>query len=312
MTWSQCDVCSKAGDAKILRDNSFNVPQPGYVGSRYKTGGVLLVGQNPGCCPESKRERDHIYADALKRVRDIPSLENYESLKDLLKEYIETWPVHSSYFPLEECGMSLSEIAYFNLVRCRTHDNAPPSRGMIKNCLDRHLTEWLDILRPRVVVCVGKWAYDQLAPRLRNGNIKIGFINRARHLNQRQREENRDEIVKLVCQGRQPNHIDRAIKAKGESSKMKEKTQVKERLAKKPIAQSSGILGQLQKNEVFYRRIFESLGFHDVQLRKTLKHDSGKMPSMYFNTNRDKHVYFTAYASDEHRFPNDLWCHIGS
>ena len=177
-----CHLCTAAGDRTILRDQTFNLPQPGYVGRNYFKTRVLLVGQNPGVSSERFTEQDILYARALTAVAETPSLDTMERLLDVLDTIIPTWPVTDNYFPLSDCGLALQDIAYLNLVRCRTNRNAAPSDMMVSTCLANHFLCWLDWLGPRVVICIGKWAHDKIASILTTKGLPNGFMNRMRSL----------------------------------------------------------------------------------------------------------------------------------
>lgn len=193
-----CNQCLEAGDTKILRDEDFNPPQPGYVGRNYERTRVLLVGQNPGVSPPRFATQDLTYAHALLAVRNDPSADNINHLQDVLDEIIPTWPVRDKYFPLAECVLQLEDIAYFNLVRCRTKNNTIPSSRMIRTCISAHFVRWLDWLHPQVVICIGKWAHDNTSYLLESRNISHSFMNRMRSLSSKERRKNRDEVVQLV------------------------------------------------------------------------------------------------------------------
>jgi len=193
-----CVRCEKVECAKLLRDGVANLPQPGYVGKNYFNTRVLLIGQNPGGCSERKRLSDMPYMNALASLKAEASEKNWLELENLLETYIPKWPVHGQYFPLEECEFALGDIAYFNLTRCRTVENAPPNRYMIANCLEEHLTRWLEVLAPNVVVCVGKFAYDHLSGFVQDLNVPCDYIDRNRSLSNAKRKENADRIVALV------------------------------------------------------------------------------------------------------------------
>jgi hypothetical protein len=120
--------------AALLRDEGENIPQPGYVGIRYWTKRVLLVGQNPAVPPEPLAAEDRPYTNALRTVRNAPTPESYDQLHSILRDFIPRWPVHGSYFPLTECGLDLDEIAYCNLVRCRTVSNRTPPAQVATAC----------------------------------------------------------------------------------------------------------------------------------------------------------------------------------
>lgn len=192
-----CKACSSSQSAKLLRDDEHNVPQPGYIGRRYWKRRVLLVGQNPAATDRFTAE-DQRYTSALQGLRDSPDEPHYRQVELLLDAFIPKWPVHGNYFPLRECGLGLDEIAYFNAVRCRTIANATPDTRMSQNCVQRHLARWFDLLEPRVVVFVGKWAADQAAHEVERRNIPSAFMNRQRSLSAAERAQNRSAVITRV------------------------------------------------------------------------------------------------------------------
>ncbi len=196
-----CDTCSRQRIPQILRDDEFNLPQPGYVGRRYWETRVLLVGQNPGTSNEKFNDQDESYAEVLRRVADEKSVNAMDALYDILSKIIPTWPV-TRHFPLNDSGLELDDVACCNVVRCRTElnkngDAKAPSTDMVRNCLS-HLEVWLDWLQPAAVICVGKWAHERISPLLKSRNIPHSYINRMRSLSSAERQANRDEVVKLV------------------------------------------------------------------------------------------------------------------
>ena len=290
----ECSACADAGDCKILRDDLFNLPQPGYVGVNYESRRVLLLGQNPGVSPERFRQQDQTYAEALAAVADMPGPESMQRLQCVLEDIIPTWPVQNKYFPLDECGLRLSEIAYLNVVRCRTKGNTAPSSTMVANCTERHFTSWLDLLQPRVVVCIGKWAHDRVGRLLDQRGIPHRYMNRMRSLSSAERGENRKDVVACVRQtlGQERHPMPKQSAATGSGAE--------------PIADDTETW-----NSEAYFELFKKLGFEDVELRKTLKHSGVPgMPSLYFNRKRDGAVYFTGYKRDKRCFDTDLWAFI--
>ena len=192
-----CTACSSADDQYLLRDTQENVPQPGYVGPNYEARRVLLVGQNPGV-PGRLAEADRRYTQALRLLRDSPNAESYAALARTLKAFVPMWPVSGSYFPLAECGLALEDIAYTNIVRCRTQANRAPKPRLTQNCITNHFAKWLDILQPRVVVFIGKWASDQASWLVGQRGVPHAFMNRQRSLSSVARIENRQSVVALV------------------------------------------------------------------------------------------------------------------
>lgn len=193
-----CTSCTSSTDRNLLRDHTEHVPQPGYVGANYNKSRVLLVGQNPGIRKTRRAVQDLQYTVALCSLRDEPIAQRYEKLTVVLEDFIPQWPVHGNYFPLRECGLTLSDIAYFNVVRCRTRNDRAPGKHLSDVCLSEHFGRWLHLLQPRVVVFIGKWAAKRGAAQVVAEGIPYEYMNRQRSLSSVKRTENREAVVKLV------------------------------------------------------------------------------------------------------------------
>lgn len=192
-----CERCDQRTCRKILRDCSDNLPQPGFIGPRFEERRVLLVGQNPGVSTSRQTSNDQKYHQALRRLRAEASSESWDELLRVLLAIIPTWPVNGNYFPLEEAELDLEQISYCNLVRCRTEKNSPPSVGMVQNC-NEYFCTWLDLLKPRVVIFIGKWAHDWAARYVAERSIPCAFVNRRRVLSSVERLQNRKCVVALI------------------------------------------------------------------------------------------------------------------
>ena len=192
-----CTKCNSTTSGKLLRDNGENVPQPGFIGKNYSRTRVALAGQNPGVCPPRLAARDARYTAALRAVCDQPNAGTIAILSEVLLDFVPEWPVAGNYFPLAECRLRLEDIAYFNVVRCRTYKNSVPGVHVVRNCLE-YFDRWLDQLQPRVVVFIGKWAHDAAAELAARRNIPVAFMNRERSLSADERARNRQEVVELV------------------------------------------------------------------------------------------------------------------
>ena len=294
----RCDHCARQGFPKLLRDDKFNLPQPGYVGSNYANTRVLLVSQNPGVSPGRFNAQDKDYAATLIAVRDNPTTASYSDLKAVLDKIVPTWPVFKNYFPLAECGLSIDDIAHVNAVRCRTVGNATPGRPIARACISSHLIPWLDWLQPRVIAFIGKWAHDNVAHLLNDRGIPTGFINRCRSLPGAERQANTAEVVALVrsvMRGEQPSAPQAVRVAPPPKPAPSKTTRTLTRAAARGMAMT------LQG----YFALFEDLGFHNVKVWQTLKHWK-EMPSLYFNHSYGL-VSFVGYTKDEQRFPPRLW-----
>jgi uracil-DNA glycosylase len=176
MNWAQefasviaCNRCTEQNDPNLARDANENVPQPGYIGPDYPKTGVLLVGQNPGWPQGNQmREADQHYTRALRELRENPTEARLAEVQSILGRYIRTWQIYDEYFPLTAWGWDLEEIAYCNMVRCRTHNNKRPRDGKgLRSALPGPghncklwLNRWMVGLRPSGVVFLGKYAAD--------------------------------------------------------------------------------------------------------------------------------------------------------
>jgi len=192
-----CERCSVSTDRRLLRDPLENVPQPGFIGDNYPSRRVLLIGQNPGT-PKSRLAADMPYTAALRALRDDPTEGPYQHLRKVLKTFIPQWPVHGNYFPLSECGLTLEDIAYCNVVRCRTTKDAMPSDHTARTCSQSHLARWVSLLAPRVVVFIGKWAFERGHSIVDRHGIPCDYMNRQRSLSSEARLENRERVSELV------------------------------------------------------------------------------------------------------------------
>ena len=152
--------------------------------------------------PRALASLDRTYTAALRSLRDAPTVERYQKLTDVLGGFIPLWPVHGSYFPLVECGLTLSEIAYCNVARCRATDNRPPGRNLSDACFDQHFRRWIDLLELRVVVFIGKWAANRVSHVVDAAGIPKAFMNRLRSLSSLERVANRQSVVDLVIASR--------------------------------------------------------------------------------------------------------------
>ena len=194
----KCDVCFRSSYPKLLRDDSFNLPQPGYIGTNYKNTRVLLVGQNPGRSHDYSNASDEEFASALIAVKKDENAQAVNKVRNILDRIMPTWDIFKTYFPLADCGLRLDDIAYTNIVRCRTEENAKPGVRIARTCISKHFIPWLDWLEPRFVLCMGKWAHDKISYELEARGIPYAFINRDRSLSNSERRRNRRDVAKRV------------------------------------------------------------------------------------------------------------------
>ena len=201
-----CTACSSTTtDPHLLRDDRENVPQPGYVGPRYEETRLLLVGQNPAQPPPGLAERDLKYTAALRALLEKRDRETYESLATMMPGYMRDWPIYDDYFSLKECGLDVTEIAYCNVVRCRTerNDNGTywrPNPGAIRNCRP-HLLQWLELLKPTAVILIGTWSGDKVCKYLPPDMPRIVMRRRSRtgsYMTSEEKECQRRRAAKFI------------------------------------------------------------------------------------------------------------------
>jgi uracil-DNA glycosylase len=101
----------------------------------------------------------------------------------------------------------LEDIAYVNLVRCRTKKPEdpkkkmpPPNDRIADACRCTHFEPWLDLLKPKCVVFVGLWACRQGGRTCDVRGIPKVAINRSKGLLGKDRDANRVEVVNFVRQ----------------------------------------------------------------------------------------------------------------
>ncbi len=191
-----CTRCDNVTCRNILRDAGENIPQPGFIGELFHKNRILLVGQNPGV-PGRLSVADLKLTAALRHLRDRVSIENWRELQAVLEQYMPLWPVQN-YFPLQESGLTLRDIAYCNIARCRTKENRQPGNRMASNCASSHFAHWLDLLKPRAVVFIGKWAHGIGERFAQARHIPYDFMDRDRSLSSAGRMENRQRVASFV------------------------------------------------------------------------------------------------------------------
>lgn len=196
----KCDRCSATRFPELLRDSGENVPQPGFVGRDYERTCVMFVGANPGVSRKSgpKARVDAEYTSALRAFRDSPNEVGYRHLDDTIRRVLPQWSVYRQYFPLAESRLELEQIAYCNLVRCRTVGNTDPSTDLFGECICRHFRAWLDLLDPRFVVFIGKKAQQYGESEIRRRHIPFDTINRSRRWSRAMRANNRTDVGNRV------------------------------------------------------------------------------------------------------------------
>jgi hypothetical protein len=114
-----------------LRDDvgSDLMPQPGFVGRHYKTGGTLLLGMNPGRITEKREtEAEQRFYAALENMKHgAPNrLSAFLNLNEVTEEVAPTWRFNRvlTALVLDALGLTWPRIAYLNLLKWRSRGKA--------------------------------------------------------------------------------------------------------------------------------------------------------------------------------------------
>ena len=179
--------CERCPVSDVLRDRKENVPQPGWVGRRYA--GILFIGQNPGYRKERTGHHDEPYIAALRQVSDEKTL---EQLHDQMATSLPNFAMYRKYLQ----GINYEQVAFINVVRCRTAGDGKPKKGAIENCRS-HLGQWINALRPRLIVFNGKWANENIGDLVAPG-VRTFTINRDRSLSRQKRDEQLRDLREVL------------------------------------------------------------------------------------------------------------------
>lgn len=203
-----CSRCTTLTGRNLLRDALENIPQPGFIGANFERKRVLLVGPNPAITKSAQSlAADQPYTAMLRQLRDAPTEANFRLLLTVTRDFMPTWRVHQDYFPLRECGLELDDLAYMNVVRCRTArvnrstgklDDTPPNRRVVEMCVAEHFARWVDLLNPRIILFIGKYARDYGSAVALERQIPFDYLNRERSRTSELRASDLDRVARLL------------------------------------------------------------------------------------------------------------------
>ena len=139
-----------------------HIPQVGFVGSAYQTGGDILLGINPGGGGDHQ-VRTPQDADLLPRIaalRGQPS--SSDPLRDMFDLYaanMRTWNLWRIVEPvLGACARCQDDIAYLNWCPFRTRQDKMPGAQAMSRCTAIYLPPLIEALAPARVIALGKKA----------------------------------------------------------------------------------------------------------------------------------------------------------
>ena len=147
------------------------IAQPGLVGPRYASGGVLFLGKNPGKGGSDISESDRIQYDLLRALRDAPDselLERFDSLNEILATRVmPSWSLVQKYIQpvFAAAGWSMLNVAYLNLLKWRSE---AVNTTLLRASWSAHTRLQYRALRPSFVVVLGRTTFDPF----------VGFLNK--------------------------------------------------------------------------------------------------------------------------------------
>lgn len=150
-------------------------PQPTFIGSAFKPGGVMFVSSNPAVSPEEWGSlRDRRFAEARDTFHASPTLGTYNQMVSEMHSQAQglgaTGPQRWRGWthPVSKCVaacLSLDQIAWGNVCKHRTPGDAAKDRPATTKELGHglsHLRSELDVLAPNAIVAVGVAATEML------------------------------------------------------------------------------------------------------------------------------------------------------
>ena len=159
------------------------LPQPGYMGLRYRPGGPVFVSMNPGAGPQAGLSADdQRQYGALQRLRDADeaaALAVFDELTQVLAGIMPGWKIYQNFVApvLHAAGLDFSQVAFVNLLKWRTTASSGLAR-LYALSWNHHTREQLDLLAPSRVIAIGSDA-GRAFQRHSTACVDFDFIPRA-------------------------------------------------------------------------------------------------------------------------------------
>jgi len=150
---------------RVESDIEIDIAQPGYVGLAYS--GLVFLSMNPGNgSSNGLGEEDKRQYKALRQLRNAGPghvTQVFQELNNILFEITPTWRIYKMLVRpiLSPAGWDLSQIAYLTLLQWRTSKSSGLNR-LYRICWNAHTREQLDLLKPKIIVVLGKGAWRTL------------------------------------------------------------------------------------------------------------------------------------------------------
>lgn len=166
------------------REHGFDsIPQPGFVGARYKEGGVLVLALNPsnGGKGESSGDlRQYELIRALQCARGSDLISAFNTLMAELSDFMPTWRLFEKNginLLLSAHSKSLDDISFLNVFKFRTKntDFGAAEYDEAWETLDQQIS----FLRPKHVIVLGNGLGDEYRKR-KSSDVDFDVLKRAR------------------------------------------------------------------------------------------------------------------------------------
>jgi hypothetical protein len=134
--------------------------QPGFVGRRYKPGGILFIGANPGGSKVQALESDTEQNELIRKLRradDLNCLVAFEHLMRHLRIVMPAeWRIYRNCVErvLRNTHYTVDDIAYLNLVKWRTR-NERLTADVVDSSWQSQTSYQVAALQPQVVIAMG-------------------------------------------------------------------------------------------------------------------------------------------------------------
>ena len=159
------------------------LPQPGYMGLRYRPGGLVFVSMNPGAGPQDglggDDQRQYVALQHLRDTDEAAAETAFDQLTQVLAEIMPGWKIHHNFVApvLRAAGVDFSQVAYVNLLKWRTAASSGLAR-LYALSWDHHTRDQLELLAPSRVIAIGSDA-GRAFQRHFTGAVDFDFIPRA-------------------------------------------------------------------------------------------------------------------------------------
>lgn len=143
------------------------LPQFGYVGSRYQSTRLLVLGINPGNGPNNKRTRhDEILMPRLRQFVLDREAQSFLEAQRAFQTVCSSWPMwrrHCSAVIGAGGFLTMDDIAYSNCLPWRTASESAFGGSVSLRAAEFFAYPLIDELQPRTIVAMGKKAASILA-----------------------------------------------------------------------------------------------------------------------------------------------------